>query len=543
MAIIANKVTSEGVVIYIKSDPVIGIVALTSFLDNITGETATEFFTNKLFRYSTNGITFTEWTPLTLPNITSITFQPKDIIVIELSYEKNTSNPSVTVSEVQFTESLGSLVTSDTYFNNSIFAEFFKSTDLEVLKWYINVVEKIYNKGLIANYIERLDDSESVESFLDFWKAIAKYFSFLVIYARKYQKFYEVESLLQEYLEERGLKTSIHNSIVELQYLMENYYKQVFNRGTNHIVDDKFWKGDIIDGELLRLINYIKEDEFLFNLHKNEYFGWNLGNSSPLYRGLYLNDSLQKFDVAQPTKLIKVDERMNYEISFFIQTANAVTVEIEAFDKNQSLVQLKSYKDGSLTNIAIQNVTLQRSDKGIFIRVILYNKSKTIFLNDKTNINQGHDLILNEDVVYIRPKITDNGSIVYPSTLRILPLFTNYSHGLIQVYNFISCWLENNNNDYTIRDIKSYIRQYLIPYNSTLEVVDILRDSLYDDIEIDHIDPSRRLGWRGINATCEYIIDTRPTAWIGDEAYCESDNPNDNYYWIGEETTSECVQI
>ena len=499
MNIVCIKKTLVGDVIYVKSDPVIGVIALTAFSESLAGVTGTEFFLSKVFRYTQDGINWKDWQDLTTPNITALSFDSKDSLIFELAYKKNTPEPTLDIVGIDFTGADSPTGYVEEYFRNSIFANYFSSSDLEVLRWYINVLQKVYKRGILPNYIDRLDDFESDEDFIIFWKSIAKFFSYFVIYARKYQKFYEIESLLEEYLEQRGLKTSIYNDLAELQYLMKNYYHQIFNRGTIHIVDDTSIDNTIeVDGELLRLIYYKYTDEFLFNLHKPEHFGWNLGNSSPLWRGLQQNQNLHKIQLYTNSAIgnrIKVDSSLSYALNFFIQLPvdKVLRVKVLGFDKDNNVKVLKDYKTGldSVNSCLLEDVPLQRDDKEIFFQGLIYGFDKTPYVDGTTNLNQGTHLIFKKEIIEIlifietvnladlsmpyssRPTsdITNTQTLNFAnSSFCFYPLYTNYSHGIIQVYNWVSCWLKNNNQQYSLDEIKQYIRKYLIPYNSHLEI-------------------------------------------------------------------------
>ena len=545
--ILAYKKINEGNGIYIKSDPVIGIVALTSFTESTTGITLPSFFVSKVFRFTKDGINFSEWQELTIPNIAALSFLGNDEVIIELQFLKNNPDPLLDVVSVEFTETSGSTGFDETYFSKSIFSEFFGSADLEVLRWYLNIVEKLYRKGLVPSFVERENELNTDQDYLNFWKSISKYFAFLVIYARKYEKFYETEGLLQEYLEQRGLKTSNENNLLELNYLMNKFQHQIFNRGTIHIIDDKVLKGDEIDGELLRLIFYRSTNEFLFNLHKVEHFGWNVNNSSPLWRGLYLNKNLQK--VTQSSQVTKVSTSIAYEVSFWLQTDKQFEVIVEAFDLNGTLVKLKNAADGSLTNTSIASTTLMRSDKRIFVRICIFPISRTIDANDLTNINQGNNLIMTSNVVSIKPRIfIDSVEVILNDdnidSFRIAPLFTNYSHGILQVYNWISCWLQNNNKSLSKHQVKQFIRRYLIPYNSHLEFLDILVDDIWDGQgeQVVTTTTTRQLAWRGVDPSCIYEEEVVEVEWRPEGESCEQDGNNPpNLIWVGDESTAQCI--
>ena len=273
-------------VVTIKSNPVVGVIALTAFAENLVAGTGS--FVDKTFRYSINGgIDWTAEQTFILGNITALSFNSTDVVVFELFYKKNSTASTIDVTSVDFTATDSPTGYDETYFTNSIFFEFFNSSSLDVLNWYVSVLDKLYQKGLLPAYFERKDTLDSNEDFIAFWGAIAKFAGFYVVYVRQFRDFYTVDKLAREYLEQRGLKYSMLNTITELQYLIFHFYKQVANRGTIKIVDDTWVQGSLltVDGELLRLIDYVhgdvldvyaEVDEFLFQLEGLEDFGWNL---------------------------------------------------------------------------------------------------------------------------------------------------------------------------------------------------------------------------------------------------------------------------
>ncbi len=73
MAIVNNISTEFGDVIRIKTNvPIIGLISLTSFIDDTVGEDVNKSF-KKMFRYSLNGgMTFSDWLDLTTINLQNI---------------------------------------------------------------------------------------------------------------------------------------------------------------------------------------------------------------------------------------------------------------------------------------------------------------------------------------------------------------------------------------------------------------------------------------------------------------------------------------
>lgn len=562
MNIQATQIRTEGNIIYIKADPAIGILTLTSFTDNATGESGGIQFKRE-FRYSSNGVTWTDWQALTTPAITSISVQTTDTLVIELKYTKiqptgtdvlAVSSATIGVTETTFTEGY--------YFENSIFSEFFQSNDVNVLRWYVAVLEKLYERGLIPSFINRLNSDGLPDDFVDFWKSIARFFAYLVVYARSYQDFYTNTYLTAEYLEEKGLKTSVNNTLTELNYLMNTFHSQIFNRGTLHIIDQKA-NGAPVDGELLRLIYYVTTDEFLFNLYKPEHFGWNLNNSSPLHKGLYLNDNINKSyetgtqitdlikypttgtvsivtDAGNSTmyingaggisstggnKYIKIDPNLDYEISFIIKKSAGQTLNfgLSGYDSSHNPVNFTSQATGVTSNWFLQNAPLVRNDKYILVRAFIYNYTVSFSTGATLSLNQGNNLISPSNVCYIIPNITISSGTANIYAIRVLPMQTVYSRGFIQTSNFISCWLKNNNAHKSIRQVRDYITKYLIPYNAEI-VLSRIGDNLYQ--------PARETianYWLPSGEACETTI------WVGTDEACEP-----QYSWVVD--TPYCLQ-
>ncbi|MBS0031614.1 hypothetical protein ACTJJ0_30800 [Chitinophaga sp. 22321] len=575
MAIFAETIREEGNSLFITCSPAVAILGISSFTDNISGEDEHNFF-EKFFRFSVNGIDYSEWQPLTLANITSLSFNGEKVVYMELRYVKQQQDPSaqLALSQVSLATTGAPVFKEAPVFERSIFARYFHAYDPDVIKWYVNVLQKLYDKGIIPNYMDRLNENQDNADFIAFWESIAHFVAYLVIYARKFEEFYKTDFLLTDFLEQRGLEVSDRNTLAEMNLLMENFYQHIAYRGTKHIYD-RAELGAAIDGELLRLINYRPEDELLFNLYKSEHFGWNIGNASPLYKGLYLNDNINRsyethFDILDLTKYpvygnvtiaqdgaksvmavnqggiastdpawrIKVDARLDYEFSFLIKMNrnSQLTVGINAYSKTGTLLNSRSYKDGQDANYFFKNIKLVRDDCYLLVKLFIYNKNRKPFAKDTTEVKQGNDLIFHEDTVYIIPDIAVTGAANIWG-IRLLPMQTNYSRGLIQVNNFISLWLRNRNHAYAIDEVKSYISRYLVPYNSWIALTDV-GDAGYNETE----EPPETFYWAPEAPYCETtawrpvhpVCEIKDLVWLPDmeTAYCETreggPNPKNN---------------
>lgn len=561
--IVASYNRQQGNSIILKTNPIVGILALTSFVDDSTSTDVNANFI-KTFRYTTNGVIYSDWLLLTVENILAITLTSDNVFVAELSYFQNqpsgSNDLSVTEAIIGATNADGSL--NDFYFSNSIFSKYFDSNDLDVLNWYINVLEKLYEKGLIANYISREDINGSSDDYLAFWGAVAKFCAFYVKYARVFATFYNYPDLIQDFLEQRGLNISPQDSLEDMQRMLVTYYFQMSKRGTNRIIISKLDGADV-DGEFLRLIFHQNIDEFLFCLFLPENFGWNLGNSSPLHKGLRKNYNLNKapwslrqltmlgvdqfvtgsttndntiltigddgggIDVLSTTPVL-VSPDMDYQISFFIQLGEdqTMTFDISGYDKNGNSVNLLSRVTGEPIDNFFSSAVMSRSDKFIQVKCYLYNNQRGTFSDDTTSVRQGQNLIADINLNKIAFSLTTSGAAQIKS-FQITPMQTDYSRGFLQSKNFISTWLFNRNNHYSIKELQAYVSKYLIPYDTHIKITNI-GDYLYTVTQ----ESPDTFYWVGAGAYCRKVI------WIGTDPSCEIQLTK----WIPDETTSYCQQ-
>jgi hypothetical protein len=286
--IVGNKATEIGDIIVIKSAiPIVGVISLSTYSDSVVGETADRFFL-RTFRYSLDGFTYSPWQDLTDSNLSAISIVPTDYFFVEYQYERGGTDISGDLEFVSVTlngqfQSFSCGVT----FSNSIFTQFLSCPDLDALLWCINVTEKLYKKGIVPSYLDRGQSGSTIDDkdYLDFWRTVACFFAMIVIYGRHFEQFKNYSDLLLDFLRQRNIFLCDNTSQEDMLYILSNYYDEIRQRGTIQICKEKT-SSKVVDGELLRLICYITTDEFLFNVVKKEKLGWNVSNSSPMYRGV-----------------------------------------------------------------------------------------------------------------------------------------------------------------------------------------------------------------------------------------------------------------
>lgn len=403
MAIVENKASEIGDVILIKASvPIIGLVTLASFADSIVNETGSKFFT-KDFRYSTDGVTFSAWTPLTNLNISGVSVTPTSTFLVEYRYIRSgadATGPDLEFNEVELTGDFQEVPCGDVY-NNSIFAQFFTCTEVCVLSWMINVLEKLYREGILPTYIERGEQGNDFgqdQDFIEFWKSITQYFAYIVCYARQWELTSATSNLeiLIEYLRNQTFIFCGNETIDDLTYVMNNTYDEMRHRGTYEIIKTKA-DGKNVDGEWHRLFCHLgKCTDWYFASVFNYSVGWIGDKASPLWQGNYQEKGLTKayedgedvvslanYPIKNPTyvsievddvvldgslvdvmkitnvpagetagightastvdvsELIKVSPKNSYEITFWVEVGaitNPITFGVNAYDKDGNIL-------------------------------------------------------------------------------------------------------------------------------------------------------------------------------------------------------------
>jgi hypothetical protein len=510
MAIVENKATEIGDVILIKADAaVIGLIALQSFADTTVGETGSRFFT-KEFRYSFNGLTWSDWIILTIPNVQAVPIVATDVFHVEYRYTRAGTDYA---GELEFQEVIISgdttAVNCGEAFNNSIFKEYFDCDDIDVLNWAINVLEKMYNQGIVPNYIIRGEDNKQRqdEDYVAYWFSVTTFFAFLVRYGREFENFYANTKLVAEYVRQKGLFICENDTLLGIQEIMNNMLRQYRQRGGVKMYETIAQSGNEANGELLRLVCYDPDTEFILGVTPSNFSTWCLDNTSPSYQGIggslhlvkgyewtedmlsvtpyptvgsvtaNVTDGTKKVlqlgagggigDATEnPAKSITINPNFNYEISFLVKTAGSLTLGCLAWDASNTPVSMIGMDDGASDSYFFQGESMNISSEWYFVRGILWNASEGNS-SETTNLGVGKNLRFNANAVKIQPIILSAGGTVLLHNVKVKPVSLNYSHSYLDQGRWIDAIFENNNGELTDDQVEEQMRRKFIPYNTS----------------------------------------------------------------------------
>lgn len=565
MAVVENVTTELGDVLYIKTDtPAIGLLALLSYSDSLTGESGTLTFKRE-FQYSFDNILWSEWQLLINDNIVNVNVQPNKPLYLRYRYTRTGSDDENAASwlntEIQATLKDNTNDTGDYYYNLSDFKCFFENTNLDLLKWYLNVTEKIYRQNLLPTFIHRaFSDNLEDKDFIDFYLSIAKFFSYYVYFARKLTNIKDNNSqcanLLLEYIQQWGLYVCGDESNSVLNQLRIQLYNEFSKRGTYEVVKNRNVKDQYVEvpkGEFLRLICFDEDDEFIFALYKPNFFAWNVDNCSPMYRGLFFHINANKFfeksqfvditlypiinnttaalvtegdkkvlqlliaaatengfDYMGHDKLIAISPYLSYEMSFLIKCDDNVVIDygVKAFDKDKIADTLTNASASADQQLGLIAKTIELSGGYKLVRLFIYGFLDTNFQTIDP-IYGTSNFRFKESNKYIAPvlKISTTGSTdVRISDFRLIPATTQYERSLIGIKNFASIWLKNNseNDKDTIENV---LKHFLMPYNITTKIT-YLNDLAGEGIVVGPTNKALNLffDWTGIVYVSGHIL-------------------------------------
>ena len=509
--------------------PLRGLVTITSFSDVIINQTGSRFF-DKEFKYTMDGARYSDWQPLTLLNLQAInggTLPIENDFILAFRYIRagsdNTDDLTVQSFLLNGTYSLAYLQVLD--LSNTIFEDI-GFTDEYWNKVWINLLDKLYKRGIVPKFILRGDDNVEDRDYIDFWKTIAYFYALTIaLLDDKITNLINRQDDLSEFLLERGVFVCGDSSLITLNYVASNIYDQIRRRATQGItyIDGTHLApvADPVHGELLRLICFdIVNDEFLFEYIRHN--GWYLNVWSPTYHGLYNNAQLNKtpdnfqdigslvnYNVSGTVNLVadgtkgsvaevaptsslglyemKVDDKIAYEFTFLFKYVGvdpaAITVRCDTKTALGTPLFTFSIQTGTPLNTFISGYTPPNNTVYYLFRGIIHSRNESLQtnMNDyQTNLNFGRNLKFRGGAQRIEFTIENNGlSNLYVWDVKFRPLKETLNNVFLNSTDLTRTWTKNRNfeisskinpfKDITIEEVLDIkIREGLIPMGSAL---------------------------------------------------------------------------
>jgi hypothetical protein len=412
---------------------------------------------------------------------------------------------------------------SQEIYNKTVFKRFFEENDPAVMEWAENVLEKVSSPGILPTFIKK-----DGEDFKAYWETVCHIFALVVLYAKQYNEIDTNKILFELFIENRGLVTDEVNTLEQMKYLFNNYVREYRKRGTLDIVN----KEGMILGELLRLIRYKTEDEFIFALLMSRDTGWTMGCSSPTWnrtdtvlnvtKGYETTESvkdLNAYPLVNPTgvvivddidnngtpiqamtfvgnalvgisseidktKLLPISENLSYQISFKVKTSSAsnqnLKFGVEVFNEAvQPMICKESYGSAESNNfVSGSKGILELPVAGVYYecRAILSRKNRAYAKQLELNFPKGRGLQMKDGMKFLSLSLIQDRSnsfaSVYIYDIKIKPLSLPFYQGNLGEKDVIAAYYLNNSLT-SEKGVKKFTEDYLVTYKNIMGSEDI----------------------------------------------------------------------
>lgn len=494
-----------------------GVQSIVSFTDDISPTDENVYF-EKYFQYTVDGIHWSDWLELNETNLLSVNVKINHIFSIKYKYiSKGASEASklwihsIKLNIVYFEP------TPPSFYKNFFTKNYFGFFNTNSIEWSVNVLNKIFQKGIVPEFIERKNNINwQDEDFINFWWTVIYFHSLKVSYDEIFTELFHYPYLLKEFIKQKGLYVSNNSSIDEYYYIVNHYYDEVMKRGSASILDKNRilpseYNGVSIKGELLRLCNQKESIESVFGVISEYETGWIVGYTSPIYNYAdFYRDFIRAFEISEGIDNIGlyplynsnyiteeeivvdgitinalkintgdsgnmsgivgtfqnsmiVDNDSDYEISFKIkglETGNRVYFTLDAFNSLGINVPLQNIKDLSLEEVFLDSTTLSGD---LFIRGNIMFKNRTSY-ESNTELPGQNALRFVEGVDRISPVIlisNNNDCYIYDIKIKTLPITNTMSYLMTAGELIIKIY--ENLTEFSKEEIIKIINETLIP--------------------------------------------------------------------------------
>lgn len=294
-----NKIYNVGDTLIITVKPKQnGTSTITSFEDSFIGLSEKKKIRRE-YRIIEDDMFYSDWVELSNKTIRGKKLKQNNYIQVRYTRYGTDLTGYIEFQNILFNGDFNPEVINSPILNNSIFSNIAWSEETEALAK--NLFKKLYFRGILPMYILRGDNKDVDEDrdFINLFYSVAKYFAIIIRLFKRFEKFYDDEELMLEWLRQNEIQFDESTiSLTQLQFLARHLYDEIRKRGTimifkrqGDIVNDKEIE---IDGEFIRLIRSKRSDELIYENIPFKKIGWCVSNSSPLYRGTAFSKMLNK---------------------------------------------------------------------------------------------------------------------------------------------------------------------------------------------------------------------------------------------------------
>jgi len=233
--------TENGDQIIFQSVPLSGLTSITSYSDSTTGEDANSVLIRN-FAISFDGVVFTPYFQLTNENLVAQInpiLSGKTQIILKFNYQlvSTETSPQVTLLALNLNGTYTQPTVNYPISSRSVYKHLVYD-DIDVHNLMVNLAEKMYQRGIVPEYIVRAEGGTDIfadKDYIEFWSIVAKFFSIFLIDAFKFSNIYFKYQLLSAFLNQKGIFFNKKNTLIDLQLIAKNFYDEIRQRGSENI--------------------------------------------------------------------------------------------------------------------------------------------------------------------------------------------------------------------------------------------------------------------------------------------------------------------
>lgn len=481
-----------GDTLILSQDFFLGINSVISFEEESDFDDINSGF-SRYCSYTVDGVNWSNWEEMTNEMLSKINVKNNFPFSIKFKYIR-TGNGNGNAKLYSISLDIDYLPLSvPTFYSQTFYSKFFPFINIGSISWSTNLIEKIFKKGFVPDFIKRGENINwEDENYLNFWFPIIYFLSFPYVWDLYLKDFHFNKNLLRKYLEQRGLVLSKDSDLLELNLILKFQYEEIFKRGGRDIFNK-----NIISGEFLRLIN--QSDQLLSTMgiisssesglivgenyltyEKNLYsdflipFDFNLINpvyiisgnfteEGKTYKSYKINtNNLEVFSgLESESKFISPD--CNYLISFKVKGSGKLNFGVIVKNSNEEIVDcFNSEIENNIENNFLTDYEFN-SLNGLFVEGVLLNNESPVQEPASKYLNLNY-LRLNEDaykVSFFISVASESEIILYDISVQLIP--TNYNHSYLLPVSELLIKLDQGSLLKPVEDIKKEAEWKLFP--------------------------------------------------------------------------------
>lgn len=504
--------------------PLRGIDEISGFTDSITGETINRFF-DKSFSFSIDGVKFSDFQTLIDSNISSISFDEYDDLLIKIRYKRagNDSTGNLTLNSFRIDATYTVAGLQILSFKKDGFLKLFSIANKNFNESWINFLDKLYSYGIVPSFVKR-GDTDYYEfddtDYINFFKTSAYFYALLDFASEKnITDFFSYRDEFTDFLLQRNIFLSGNETINTLSVLRNKIYRNVAKRGTNDIF---FEDGDLfnqvpdpIHGEMRRILGYEYPDFFAHDFSGKGLCGFYCDSFSPEYNNFnktkgfnsfveltgdaninYEPDNNIVYDLDQNdiafSNEFKVDSQLKFLIFFSVQKENAngrFTIDVIAKDYDGNVVDLQNYESpNSTNNNFVTSANLARASEFFTFFGLIQPLGETFAGTSSTNLGIGKNLRFSTEIQTLQIKITNSSTSsgkIYVKNIFFNPILNTLSKTYSNSSPILTILMSSNKSLYSNEELlKRDIRRFLIPYSCFINLFFARNERVYSENEL-----------------------------------------------------------